>query len=204
MPAASPIRQRRQRPADIRHHALDELRYIRQTMERASSLTAFPGLGQVAIGITALAACALTARETRLERWLLVWAIEALVAVAIGSAAMAIKARLLQGPLLTETWRRFAVSFTLPIVAGALLTLVFWRAGLRGPIAGTWLLLYGVGVAAGGAFSVPTVRTMGYAFMALGGAALFAPPAWGTALLAVGFGGLHVAFGIAIARRHGG
>jgi hypothetical protein len=198
------MRLRRRRPADLRHHALDELRFIRKTMERASSLTAFPGYGQVAIGATALAASALTWREARLDAWLLVWAVEALLAVAIGSAAMAIKARRLQGPLLTETWRRFAVSFTLPILAGALLTYVFWRAGLRAPISGTWLLLYGVGVAAGGAFSVPTVRTMGYAFMALGAAALLSPGAWGTAFLAGGFGVLHVAFGLAIARRHGG
>jgi len=45
---------------------------------------------------------------------------------------------------------------------------------------------------------------MGVAFMAVGTVALFAPPSWATACLAVGFGGLHLFFGALIARRHGG
>jgi len=45
---------------------------------------------------------------------------------------------------------------------------------------------------------------MGMAFMALGAVALVAPPTWRDALLAAGFGGLHVIFGIVIAWRHGG
>jgi hypothetical protein len=40
--------------------------------------------------------------------------------------------------------------------------------------------------------------------MALGAVALFAPAGWGDGLMALGFGGLHIGFGLVIARRHGG
>jgi len=45
---------------------------------------------------------------------------------------------------------------------------------------------------------------MGASFLALGAIAAFAPPAWSTPLLALGFGGLHLLFGFIIARHYGG
>jgi hypothetical protein len=68
----------------------------------------------------------------------------------------------------------------------------------------TWLLLYGTGVLTGGAFSVAPMRVLGLTFMALGLAALVTPPSWGNVWLGVGFGGLQIAFGLFIAKRHGG
>jgi hypothetical protein len=184
--------------------ALDELRFIRRTMEQASALTAFPGWGQVIVGATALGAAAVARRAGNATTWLGVWLAEAVLAVAIGSAAMAFKARATAEPYQRGAWRRFALTFSLPIVAGALITTRLQIDGRADALPGVWMLLYGVAIAAGGAFSVAAVRAMGYAFMALGGVALFGPAGGRDAWMAAGFGGLHIVFGAWIARRHGG
>jgi hypothetical protein len=40
--------------------------------------------------------------------------------------------------------------------------------------------------------------------MAIGAGTLVAPPAWGNGLLAAGFGGLHILFGVIISVKYGG
>ena len=118
--------------------------------------------------------------------------------------AMIRKARAAKMPLLSGPGRKFVLSFSPPMAVGALLTFVLYRAGLMEAIPGVWLLLYGTAVVAGGAFSVKIVPVMGLCFMGAGVIALFAPVAWAPWILGAAFGGLHIAFGIPIARRHGG
>lgn len=191
-------------PQPLHDRAIDNLRFIRDTMERAGSFTAVPGWGQVAIGVTALGAAALAARQPGLLPWLVVWLGEALVAVAIGGWAMARKARAGHTPLLSGPARRFGLAFVPPLAAGGLLTVALYFSSQARLIPGAWLVLYGTGVMTGGALSVPVVPLMGLAFVATGAAALFGPASWGNACLAAGFGGLHVVFGLIIARRYGG
>ncbi|MFW6089425.1 MAG: hypothetical protein ACODAB_06710, partial [Gemmatimonadota bacterium] len=138
------------------------------------------------------------------EGWLVVWLVEAVVAVGIGVWAMRLKARHADLPLLSGAGRKFALSFLPPALAAALLTFALVRAGEFALLPGTWLVLYGAAVVTGGAFSVKVVPVMGLSFMAVGGVALLAGPAWGDPLLAAGFGGLHLGFGVHIARKHGG
>src|SRR5882724_11640354 len=126
------------------------------------------------------------------------------VALAIGGWAMALKARRGGTSVLSYSGRRFVLSYVPPLAVGVLLTLVLVRAGLYSALPGTWLLLDGTGVVTGGAFSVRVVPLMGLCFMALGAVALFGPAAWGNPFMAAGFGGLHIVFGLIIARRYGG
>jgi hypothetical protein len=184
--------------------AADNLRFIRDTMERASSFTAVPGWGGVAMGATALGAAAFSAASRTPAQWLGVWIAEACIAITIGAWAMARKARRTGTDLFSGPARRFLLTLTPPLAAGAVLTLALERAGRVDLLPGIWLLLYGTAVVTGGAMSIPTVLGMGALFMLLGLAALSSPSSWGTAYLAAGFGGLQILFGVVIARRHGG
>ena len=184
--------------------AMDDLSFIRRTMEHASAFTAVPGWGGVAMGATALVAAALARGSSTPEEWLVPWLGTSVIALLIGGWAMARKARRAGTTVFSYSGRRFVLSFLPPLVVGALLTAAMARAGLYQALPGTWLLLYGTGVVTGGAYSLRIVPIMGICFLLLGAAALFGPPAWGNTLMAAGFGGLHIAFGLLIARRYGG
>jgi hypothetical protein len=205
MASIHPIR-RKQRPAEVALHdrAMDNLRFIRETMERAGSFTAVSGWGQVVIGVTALAAAWLAAMQTTPEGWLAVWGVEALLALTIGGWSVARKAHTAGMPLLSGPGRKVALSLAPPVVSGAMLTAVLFEAGLLWPLPGMWLLLFGTGVVAAGAYSVRIVPAMGLCFMLLGVFTLLAPQTWGDALMGLGFGGLHIFFGLLIAWRYGG
>jgi hypothetical protein len=207
MATVHPIRPRRSgddEPVALHDRAMDNLRYIRETMERAGSFTALPGWGTVIIGATALAAVWIASHQTSGEAWLAIWSGEALLSLAIGVGAVIHKARSVNMPLRSGPAQKFALSLAPPLVAGAFLTAVLFRADLFAALPGTWLLLYGTGIVTAGAFSVAIIPVMGVCFMVLGTFALFAPAAWGDAFMALGFGGLHILFGILIARRYGG
>jgi|SRR5579859_3705248 len=204
MLAAGPLRSAKREPIPIDARAADHLRYIRETMERAAEFTAVPGWGGVAMGITALAASFVAARQSSPRAWLAVWLVEAFVAVAIAAPAAATKARRANSTLLSGPGRKFLFSFAPPIIVGGLLTFALYAAGAASVLPGVWLLLYGTAIVTGGAFSVRIVPVMGFCLMILGAASLIAPAAWGDAFMAAGFGALQIGFGIWIARHYGG
>ena len=191
-------------PRPLHDRALDNLQFIRSTMERAGSFTAVPGWGMVGVGAVALAAMFVSWLQPSVELWIAVWLGAAAVAIVVGGWAMARKAHRVNDPILSGPGRRFGLSFLPPIVVGGLLTVVLYRAGLAGILPGIWLLLYGTGIVTGGAFSVRPVPVMGICFMVLGAVALLSPNWLGPWLMVLGFGGLHIVFGWIIARRYGG
>lgn len=193
-------RPHRSRPLPQR--ALDDLRFIRETMER-STFTAFPGWGQCVMGATAVAAAAVAARQSTSTRWLAVWMIEAVLAVAIALPATQLKAQRTGLPLTSGPSCKFALGFLPSIAAAVLLTAVLFRAHQVALLPGVWLALYGVAILSAAAFSLPLLRAMGACFLMTGALALF-HPSWGNFLMAAAFGGLHIAFGAWIGVKHGG
>jgi hypothetical protein len=189
----------------IHAHAAEDLRFIRDAMARAAEFTAVPGWGGALMGVTATCAAAISGPPDGSRRWLLIWLADAALAASIGLVAMTMKARRSGTPLSSAAPAyRFALAYIPPLVAGAVLTAVFAAMGLAERLPGCWLLLYGTAVATGGALSARIVSLMGLSFMALGAAAFVVPAAWGHWMMAAGFGGLHVVFGVVIARGYGG
>jgi hypothetical protein len=191
-------------PVAMGDRARDNIRFIRETMERAGSFTAVSGWGGIAMGITALGAAVIASRQQSTLLWLATWLAEAGVAIGIALWASYSKARASGATIFSGPGRRFVYSFAPPLFVGALLTISLVRLGSVAEVAGVWLLLYGTAVVTGGAFSIRIVPLMGLCFIVLGTVALFCPASWGNAFLAAGFGGLHLIFGGVIAGKYGG
>jgi len=189
---------------DLGARAADNLRYIRETIESARTFTAVPGWGGVGLGVIALVASVAASRQTEPRGWMMVWLGAAALGALIGLAAVARKARRLSASLSAAPARKFALNFAPPILAGALITVVLARNGMYGVMPAVWLLLYGVAIVTGGAFSVPCVPVMGFCILGFGVGAAFVPAEYGNLLLGTGFGVIQIGFGVWIAVRHGG
>ena len=222
MPSDRPALRRDEPAVRPDRHAESQLRFIRETMSRTAEFTAVSGWGGVAMGVTALAAAGLAATQPTVSGWLRVWAAEAVVGFAIGAWTTARKAQRHGAPLLSGQGRKFLLGLAPAIFAGLVVTLAvygfdvgatgeyFVRQGQAEATAslrllpGLWLLLYGAGVISAGMFSTRLIPLLGAAFLVVGTLALLSPATWATAWMAVGFGGLHLIFGLLIARQHGG
>jgi len=187
---------------DEREQAKATLDYIRRTMESASSFTAVAGTGLVGVGLVGLVASGLAVRNGDAAD-LRVWLPAAAVAIVIAAVTTFAKARRLTVPLWSGAFRKLVWVMAPVLLSGAVLTFALARQGADALIPGTWLALYGAGVTAGGTLSVRATRGMGVAVSILGVGALL-QPSWGAPLLAVGFGGLHIVFGLLLMMRHGG
>jgi hypothetical protein len=196
--------ERSGQPVNLGDRAIDNLKFIRETMERSTSFTAVPGYGGMLMGVTALVAAYIASQQDYRIGWLRVWLVEAGLAFAIGLLAMWQKSRIVDSPLLSTPARKFALSFAPPLLAGVAITLGLWRYEHYEMMPGVWMLCYGAAVVCAGDFSVRIVPVMGWCFIVLGAAAYAFPAAWGNTMMAASFGLLHIVFGAIIARRFGG
>ena len=195
-------------PVSIGDRAFDNLQFIRETMERSTHFTAVPGYGGLLMGATAIGAAYIAAQQINLESWLIVWMVEAILAFAIGLLAMWQKSKIANVSLTSAPARKFAMSFTPPLVCAIVITLGLWRLELYQLMIPIWILLYGAAIVCGGAFSVKAVPILGWCFVALGTIAFFIPASFGKnfgdLMMALSFGVLHIVFGFIIARKYGG
>ena len=203
-------------PPALHDRALQDLSFIRRTMEGAASFTDVPGWGLVWVGGIAVAAAPIASAQPTPLRWLGTWMVTATLAAVTGSWAMWRKMRRRvagNGALTLSTpARKFLLGFWPSMLAGALLTFALLDPFTPGidarlvarTLPGLWLLLYGVGITTAGAHSIRAVPLMGVGFLVLGALALFLPFANGDLMMALGFGALQIGFGVRIARRYGG
>lgn len=191
-------------PINIGTRAIDNLKYIRETMERAAAFTAVPGYGGMLMGATAVVAAYVANRQIFLVDSLAVWLGEAILAFFIGLLAMWQKSKIAGQSLFSTPARKFAMSFAPPLLAGVIVVLGLWRYGHYYEMAPVCIVSYGAAVACGGSFSARVVPVMGWCFIALGAIAFMLPTNYGNLMMALSFGVLHIVFGAIIARRYGG
>lgn len=191
-------------PPSLHGRAMDNLEYIRETMERSTSFTAVPGYGGLLMGATAVGASLIAANQASVSFWLTTWLAEAGLAFSIGLLSMWQKSKTVNSPLTAAPARKFALGFAPPIIAGVIITALFYLEGIFSYLPTVWLTLYGTAVVTGGAYSVRAVPLMGWLFIGLGAVSVFVPASYGNLLMALGFGVLHIIFGLIIARRYGG
>ena len=189
---------------NIGDRAIDNLKFIRETMERSTHFTAVPGYGGILMGLTAIVAAFIANSQPYLSQWLFTWIVEACLAFAIGLLGMWQKSKIGGTSLVSAPARKFVMSSVPPMVCGVAITLGLWRFGHYEMMMPVWMVCYGAAVACGGAFSVRVVPVMGWCFLVLGSAAFALPAGYGNWMMAATFGLLHIIFGAIIAKRYGG
>ena len=159
----------------IDSHALATLRYIHATIDAAGSV-AVPGSAGIAVGVIGLIAAALAATA--------------------GGTLVARQSSRSRFTLLGTPLRKVLLGLVPCLFAGAVLTLADLRLGSTHAIAGTWLLLYGCALVCISALTSRTIGVLGGLFALLGCVAFGLPDHEQGLALGIGFGGLHVLYGL--------
>ncbi|MFO1458176.1 MAG: hypothetical protein U1G08_02115 [Verrucomicrobiota bacterium] len=165
--------------------AAEQLQTIRLLMERAALYRR--ALGPTLVGIGALGAAAgafgvlgWAGRDDR--QFVVFWVAVALLAVAFAGFRVRRQALRAAEPFWTPPTRRVLSAMTPPIVVALIGTVssLLGLSPLRAePLAGVWMILYGLGLHAAGHFTLRGIRLLGWAFVAAGLFTLLAKPGAG-------------------------
>ncbi|MFP6840619.1 MAG: hypothetical protein VB962_13725 [Pseudohongiellaceae bacterium] len=188
---------------------LENLQFIRKTMERSSTVTSVSGIGVMAMGVIGSIGAYLAPLQTREEAWVYTWLAIAALGCVTGFGSTWYQSRSRAPATRLSALRRFGLALAPPILAACVLTDIFIRTGQFELMPGTWMLLYGAGVITAGALSISLIPVMGSVFMLLGAIGLYFADAWNVPVwqhmasmdfyLAAVFGGIHLLFGAIIA-----
>jgi len=213
------------------HKATEELKVIRQLMERPIRFSTMSGLAAIQAGLWALLGVAgdwwvfrhCSSFNSALILGMGVWAAVFVLAFA-GAVLLTRRREIAQGmPFWSPVKRRILSTILPPFIAAIGLTLAICAYSLYAGAAGCktkavldwtlaqgllipaiWMLFYGVTLWQLGQFSPAEVKVLGGAFIAAG---LAAAGLWqGYPCLAMGatFGAFHIIYGVVVWIRHGG
>jgi len=187
----------------LHEKAEDNLRYIRNSMESATSFTGVSGMGYIITGVSALFAAWLAAQQSSQALWLVVWMVELLIATAFMLFMTVQKAKRQGESLWSTNGKKLMFAFFPAMTVGGVLTLSFFLQGNISLLPGIWLSLYGAAVMTAGAYSVAIIPVMGVLLLLLGSTVLLTSLSSDLAL-GLGLGGLHIVFGYFVWRDYGG
>jgi hypothetical protein len=190
-------------PISIESRALGTLAYIKRSIESSGSM-AVPGTAGIVMGCIGMLTALAASTPRWAPHWAAIWMLGGATAFVGGGALMAREAAQSGHARYLGPVRKFLLCLCPALFAGAVLTGVLSRAGLVTLLPGTWLLLYGCAVLSASTVTIAStmrlIGIMGALFAALGCLAFVSPARMHTALLGVGFGVLHIVFGLLVGR----
>lgn len=203
---------------------LESIREMRNLMERSSRYLSLSGLAGVLVGMIALGGLASLsialdiplgrsyslnermqvggAEAARVRDGVLVTAaIVLLLSVVVEYLLAAHKARTLGLPLWDSAARRMLTALVIPVMGGGIYCIRLVDVGDIDGLLPVTLIFYGLGLVHAGRYAVPDVSRLGLAVFVTGLVATFYPP-MGLFFWGIGFGVLHIIYGITIHFKH--
>jgi hypothetical protein len=184
-------------------HALGTLNYIRASIDAAGTVPV-PGTTGIAMGTVGVLAALLASIPGLAEYWIAIWLTAAVGAAALGAVLIARQAARGELMLYRGPTRKLMLCLCPALLAGAVLTAVLGQVGEIRLMPGIWLLLYGCAVLSAAMMTASAVArligSMGVFFVLFGAIALELPLRWHNVVLGLGFGALHLIFGVLIGR----
>lgn len=195
--------------------ARENLRVIRQTMERSTKYSTLSGLSGILIGLSAIISVLATSRILHIRytthqplhsaypTLAVLWLCELALAVGIEFACNKCRAQSVGKRLASPLGAHIIVAALPAFVAALALTAFFALHGLAALVWGIWMLTYGLAICAVGLFSVRPVSYLGAAFVLAGAVTLLLPTQLQLFMMGLTFGGFHIVYGALMGRKHG-
>jgi len=200
---------------ESREH-LQTLSDIRSMMERSSRFLSLSGLSGVSAGVIALAGAAVVYMRTGLssysgsyygsvgnsvsrsaaDQFFVTVAVVVLIAALLSGVFFTVRKARRQGQSVwNQTSRRLLWAMLVPLAAGGIFCLVLLLHNLLWLVFPGTLIFYGLALLSGSRYTVRDVESLGYCEVGLGLLALFFP-GYNLLTWAVGFGVLHIVYGL--------
>ena len=204
---------------ESREH-LQTLTEIRSLMERSAKFLSLSGLSGVSAGVVALAGAAVvygrlqtdwfrvlnynrlelydTAAHAGIERFLITVALAVLVAALVSGSYFTVRKARRQGLTVgNASSKRLLWAMTVPLATGGVFCVALLYYNLIWLVAPTTLVFYGLALLNGSKYTLRDVESLGYCEIGLGLLSLFWP-GYNLLAWAVGFGVLHIVYGLAM------
>ncbi len=204
---------------------LETLQSIRDIMERSQRFLSLSGLSGIAAGVSGLAASVvayyymnqqfslLREDERQYDITYSKWGYDTftfffalaivtlLVAVSSAYFFTHLKAQKQGKSIWNAASKRLAINFLIPLIVGGLVCLILLSRGYVGLIAPLTLVFYGLACLHGSKYTVEEVRYLGYFEICLGILALYFV-GYGLLFWALGFGVLHIIYGVIMYKKY--
>ena len=203
--------------------SIEDIKIIRRIMEESSRFLSLSGLAGLFAGITAVAGAlvayfvilqngnikyadnlmSMSEQNARVVRWeLLADALIVLIISVMVTLYFSIKKAKKEGKnFMTPISKRLLINFLIPLVTGGIFAVVLITQNNIQLIIPCFLIFYGLALVNAGKFTFGEIFYLGVLELVIGLVSAFIP-AWGLIFWILGFGLLHIIYGLAMYRKY--